>query len=239
MKQFEHNMINKEKTKNSRSRWPLILSGLLILGLVTLYFLIPDFQNFVKEAYEVLTSDNEKSISNWVNDLGIWGPIIIVVSMTLQLFLIVIPSFILMVVAVLAYGPFWGAAISVLAIFVASTVGYSIGRFLGEVAIDRLIGESKKEKLELYVNKYGIWTVIITRLAPFLSNDAISFVGGVLRMGYLRFIGATLAGIIPLAALIGYFGENTDRLKSGLIWTSGISLVLLIVYIIYDRKSNS
>ncbi len=232
-------MTKRNKTKNSQSRWPLIVSGILILGIIAIYFLIPDFKNFVKEAYEVLTSNNERRISNWVNEWGIWGPIIIVVAMTLQMFLIVIPSFLLMVVAVLAYGPFWGAVISVLAIFVASSVGYIIGRFLGEVAIDRLIGESKKEKLELYVNKYGLWAVVITRLAPVLSNDAISFVGGVLRMGYLKYIGATLAGIIPLAALVAYFGEDTDRLKTGLIWTTGISLVIYIAYIIYDHKANS
>jgi uncharacterized membrane protein YdjX (TVP38/TMEM64 family) len=232
-------MTKSNKNKNSRSKLPLILSALVIPGVIAVYFLVPDFQNFAEEAYEILTSDDEQRISSWVNDLGIWGPVIIVVAMTLQLFLIVIPSFLLMVVAVLAYGPFWGAAISVLAIFVASTVGYAIGRYLGDVAINRLIGESKKEKLELYVNKYGFWAVIITRLAPFLSNDAISFVGGVLRMGYLKFMGATMAGIIPLAALVGYFGENNDRLKSGLIWITVISLLVFIAYIIYDRKSNS
>ena len=88
------------------------------------------------------------------------------------------------------------------------------------------------------MEKYGFWAVIITRLAPFLSNDAISFVGGILRMGYWKFIGATLAGILPLAALIGYLGENRERLKSGLIRVSVISLVLFIGYVIYNRKKN-
>ncbi|WP_373055639.1 TVP38/TMEM64 family protein [Zunongwangia sp. H14] len=85
---------------------------------------------------------------------------------------------------------------------------------------------------------YGFWAVIIARVSPVLSNDATSFVAGLLRMGYWKFIAATLAGIIPLTGAIAYLGGNFQRLKSGLIWISAVSLVLLIIYIIYDRKKK-
>jgi uncharacterized membrane protein YdjX (TVP38/TMEM64 family) len=224
--------------EQSASKWPLYVSLGLLAVLVLIYFLVPDVKQFVNEGYNILTSGDEQRISNWVEKLGVWGPIFIVVTMVAQMFLIVIPSPLLMVVSVVAYGPVWGAALSVLAIFVASSIGYWIGHYFGEVAIYKLIGEKKENQLEKHVQSYGIWAVIITRLAPVLSNDAISFVGGILRMGYWRFIGATLVGIIPLAALIGYFGENSDRLKTGLIWTSGICLVLFVGYIIYDQRKK-
>ncbi len=233
---------NSEKKDNNegqkQSKWPLILSGIILAAIVISYFTIPEVKSFFTEAWEVLTSEDEERISSWVGELGFWGPFFIVLTMTLQMFLIVIPSPLLMVVAVLAYGPYWGVAISILAIFVASSVGYAIGKYLGKVTIDKIIGHKKEKKLEFYVERYGVWAVIITRLAPMLSNDAISFVGGILRMGYWKFIGATMAGITPLAILIAYFGENNDRLKSGLIWTSVVSLVLFIIYIIYDHKKN-
>ncbi len=80
-----------------------------------------------------------------------------------------------------------------------------------------------------------------TRLSPTLSNDAISIAGGILRMGYWRFIGATLAGIVPLTILFAYFGEDNQRLETGLIWISVLRLVALAGYILYDiriRKSG-
>jgi len=49
---------------------------------------------------------------------------------------------------------------------------------------------------------YGFWAIIVTRVNPFLSNDAISFVGGLLRMGYWKFIAAALVGIAPLTSFI-------------------------------------
>lgn len=232
-------MGNEKQTKNvGQSKWPLIISLGIVATLVVFYFSVPDVKNFFKEAFNILTSGNNQRISNWVDELGFWGPFFIILAMVAQMFLIVIPSPLLMLVSVLAYGPWWGTLISVSAIFTASSIGYFIGRYLGEVAIARIIGNKKKKQIEFYVEKYGFWAVIITRLAPFLSNDAISFVGGILRMGYWKFIGATLAGILPLATLIGYLGENWERLKTGLIWVSVVSIVLLVGYVIYDRKKN-
>ncbi|WP_321285402.1 TVP38/TMEM64 family protein [uncultured Sunxiuqinia sp.] len=229
---------NQEKqVRQSLSQLYIILG--LMLSISLLYFTVPDINRFFTEAFETLTSDNNQRISNWVSKLGFWGPVFIILAMVLQMFLLIIPSPLLMVISVLAYGPYWGTLISALAVAVASSIGYLIGRYLGEIAIARLIGDQKEKQLKFYIEKYGVWAVVIPRLAPFLSNDAISFVGGILQMGYWRFIGATLAGIFPLAALIGYFGENNDRLKTGLIWVSAVSLILFVIYIIYDSKRKS
>jgi len=77
--------------------------------------------------------------------------------------------------------------------------------------------------------------VAIARFSPFLSNDAISFVAGILKMSYWKFMGATLAGITPLIILIAWLSESMDRLETGLIWISAISLAVFIGYIVYDK----
>lgn len=230
--------MTQESASGKQSKIPIIISISILLGIIISYFTISDFQSFIDESYNVLTSQNEKRISTWVNDLGLWGPVFIAGTMVLQMFLIVIPSPLLMVVSVLAYGPVLGAGLAILSIFLASSVGYFIGRYLGEITVDRIIGHKKEQKLAFYVEKFGIWAVIITRLSPLFSNDAVSFVGGILKMGYWKFISATLVGITPLAVLIAYFGESNQRLKVGLIILTAVSLLALIIYIIYDRKKK-
>ncbi len=227
---------HSEEGLESQSKWPLIISGIIIAGLVSSYFIFPEVNAFLREAYHTLTSENENRISAWVDTLGVWGPLFIILAMSLQMFLLVIPSPLLIVISVLAYGPLLGSLISIVAVALASTLGFFIGKYLGEVFISRLIGSKKQKKLSFYVNRYGVWAVFITRITPILSNDAISFVSGILRMNYWKFIAATLGGITPLVILIAYFGENNERLKSGLIWISAVSLVILIVYVIIDRK---
>src|SRR5690606_5137706 len=121
-------------------------------------------------------------------------------------------------------------------LFRSSSAAYGIGAYFGTPLIKRLLGQKTKEKVEGFIEDYGFWAVIITRLSPFLSNDAISFVAGILQMGYWRFIGATMIGILPLTALIAYLGENNDRLIEGLIWVSAITLVGFIGYVWWDKK---
>lgn len=154
------------------------------------------------------------------------------------MFLIVIPSVMLMVVSILAYGPIWGSLIVFASVYLASSVGYGLGHTLGQGKIEKIIGQKSEEKVEAFLDDYGFWAVIVTRLNPFLSNDAISFVGGILRMGYWKFIGATILGIAPpLTLFIAFLGKNTENLKTGLFWGGSlVSLIIFLAYVWWDKK---
>jgi len=232
----------KEKvitSSKSKSKLPLYVSILLVVILTICYFTIPSINNFLTEAWNVLTSDDEARIKNWVEDFGWLGPIVIVLAMVAQMFLLVIPTILLMIVAILAYGPIWGSIIVLLAVYIASSVGYFIGKYLGAGFITQLLGEKTLEKVSSFLEDYGFWAVTITRINPFLSNDAISFVAGILKMSYWKFIAATLLGISPLTFLIAIMGSNTDSLKSGLLWGSLGSFILFGIYIWLDKKRKN
>lgn len=219
-----------------QSKAPLYISVAIIAAVVLSYFFVPQVQEFLNNGWNVLTSGDKQRTREWVSQFGWFGPIVIVITMVLQMFLIVIPTPLLMVVTVLAYGPFTGAVILFVAVFTASSIGYFIGRYFGPVIVEKLIGYKNEKKISNFIDDYGFWTVIVVRLSPFLSNDAISFVGGVLKMGYWKFIGATMIGISPLIIFVAYLGGDYERLKTGLLWTSIISLVLFIAFVWWDKK---
>ena len=219
-----------------QSKAPLYISIAVVAAIVLSYFFIPEVKEFLSNGWEVLTSGDEERTRQWVSQFGYFGPVVIILAMVLQMFLLVIPTPVLMVVTILAYGPVIGSIILFAAVFIASTTGYFIGRYFGPVIVEKLIGVKSEKKLTSFIEDYGFWTVIVVRLSPFLSNDAISFVGGVLKMGYWRFIGATMLGISPLIIFIAYLGGNYERLKTGLIWASIISLVLFVAFVWWDKK---
>lgn len=228
-------MQNKE-TKTSKSKLPLYISISILAALVVSYFVVPSVQSFLDEAWSVLLSDDEERIKNWVSGFGWLGPFVLVLAMVAQLFLLVVPSVLLMVVSVLAYGPIWGSVIIIASVFAASSVGYFIGSYFGDAFVKKIIGKKSEKKVASFLDDYGFWAVIVTRLNPFLSNDAISFVGGVLHMGYWRFMGATLIGILPLTIFIAVFGKSIDDLKMGLLWGSLASLLSFVLYVWWDKR---
>ncbi|WP_027065572.1 TVP38/TMEM64 family protein [Maribacter sp. Hel_I_7] len=227
---------NSYTSSTTKSKLPLYISIALVLGIVTSYFLIPEVKEFLDEAWSVLTSDDEERVQKWVSGFGWLGPIVLVLAMIAQMFLLVVPSILLMVVSVLAYGPIWGSVIIIASVYGASTVGYFIGSYFGDTIVKRIIGKKSEKKVASFLDDYGFWAVIVTRLNPFLSNDAISFVGGLLRMGYWKFMVATLVGIAPLTAFIAIFGKSIDELKMGLLWGSVISLLAFGAYIWWAKK---
>jgi hypothetical protein len=60
-------MKEEQKTQNHR---PLVISLGLIGLLVGCYLVWPGFREGVKEAYEVLTSDDQDRIREWVSQFG-------------------------------------------------------------------------------------------------------------------------------------------------------------------------
>ncbi|MEQ9443144.1 MAG: TVP38/TMEM64 family protein [Cyclobacteriaceae bacterium] len=226
----------EQESQQSQSRLIFIISGSILLALVLCYFFVSDFKEFINESVRVLSSDDEQQVENWVSNFGFWGPVFIIGAMTAQMFLIIIPSVVLMVVSTLAYGPWWGSLISYIAVVLAATIAYFIGVHANNAFVDKLIGEKNEKKVEKYIQKYGAWAIVLFRLSPFLSNDAISFVAGIGHMRFVKFITATSVGIIPLIAMIAFLGKETDRLQTGMIWISVATLVGFAVYYLIKRK---
>ncbi|WP_412561579.1 TVP38/TMEM64 family protein [Winogradskyella sp. MIT101101] len=226
----------KDNTKISKSRFPLYISLFIVVGIISSYLIISDVQQFFDTAWEVLTSNDEQRIKKWVSNFGWYGPLVLILAMVLQMFLIVIPTILLMVVSILAYGPIWGSLTILVAVFVASSVGYVIGNYFGQTFVLKILGNKTETKIEEFIESFGFWAVVITRVNPFLSNDAISFVAGILNMNYWKFIGATVMGILPLTILIAILGKTTESLESGLLIGSIVSLILFGIY--YYWKKN-
>ncbi len=224
------------KTENRPSLIPLLISIISILLLILLFFVNPKFNGFIKEAYNVFVSDNPDRINSWVQQFGLWGPIVIILAMIIQLILAFIPGVIIMVISVLAYGPWLGSLIAIVGIVISATVGYIIGDYFGDLTVQRLVGEKSSEKIKAFVESYGIWTIIVVRMSPFLSHDLVSLIGGVVDMTYKRFIVATIVGSLPLLLLIALCGQSLDSLKPALIIGTIISVIVFALYIILDKR---
>jgi uncharacterized membrane protein YdjX (TVP38/TMEM64 family) len=130
----------------------------------------------------------------------------------------------------------WGGLLAWFGIFMASTVGYFIGNKLSPVIVDKLVSEKTQNKLQDFINKYGMKAIFVLRLSS-LSNDGLSLVAGLLEMKYRRFIIATMLGMTPLIAALAILGDR-GKIEKGLIWIGGFLLICLVTYIIIDKRKS-
>ncbi|HEY9185047.1 MAG TPA: VTT domain-containing protein [Salegentibacter sp.] len=186
---------------------------------------------------------NEEYTQEYFKDFGVWGPVAIIAFIILQMFLIVFPSWLPVIIAVRAYGFWWGILLALTGVVIASTIGFYIGKSFKGIFLTRIFGEKKMEKMDFWISNYAFGSVVLFRISPFLSNDAISFIAGMLHMKFKKFMMATLTGMVPLSIAIGIFSEDISRLKSGLYWIGGVGLIAYVIYIYIDyskrRKKDS
>lgn len=222
--------------KRPFKKGPILIYLSLAVLFAACYFFIPQFKQEINTAVDVLTGEDEARIQRWVSTFGIFGPVVIIVGMMVQMFLFVVPNVLLMMIAIVSYGPVWGAVISFVGVFAASSFGYFIGGKLSKVTLARFVSIEHQRKIAQFIQDYGMGTIMITRLSSF-SNDALSLVAGMLRMEYKKYIVSTLIGITPLIVVLAIFGKN-DKIEWALIWITAASLVMLITYIIIDKRKK-
>jgi uncharacterized membrane protein YdjX (TVP38/TMEM64 family) len=227
-------MVKNKATQQKTSKLPLILSVSLLAVLVACYLIFPSFKEGITEAYDVLTSDDEELVKDWVSQFGAWGPVVIICAMVMQMFLFIIPNILLIMICILSYGPIWGSLLAWFGVLLASTVGYFIGNKLSPVTVRRLVSAKTQNKLKEFISTYGMKAIIVLRISSF-SNDGLSLVAGLLNMEYKRFIVATLIGITPLITILAIF-KNNGSIEKGLLYMGVILVIGLIVYIAIDRR---
>jgi uncharacterized membrane protein YdjX (TVP38/TMEM64 family) len=213
---------------------PIFIYLSIAIILVVCYFSFPEFKQGIDEAFDVITGEDEERLEAWVSAFGVLGPVVIILGMMVQMFLIVVPNFLLIMIAIVSYGPWWGSVIALIGVFAASSLGYLIGGKLSPVTLNKFVSTANQEKVGEYIHDYGIAVVMICRLCSF-SNDAISFVAGILKMNYGKYILSSVTGITPLIVLLAIFGKN-EKIEWALIWIAAASLVLLVGYIVLDRR---
>ncbi len=223
----------RKRSKWSSLSWLLPLS--LVLALVGAYFGWPAFRDLVQQAYEVVSSGEGERIQQWVRGYGPWGVVVLLGLMFLQAVVAILPSIATMVAAVLAYGPIWGGLLAWGGMLLTGSFMFGVGRALGPVTVERFIGEKTSHQIEKLVDRYGSWAVVLARLTPFSSSDAVSFIAGALAMSYLRFILAMAGGTLPLTVLIAWLGEDMGRLKVGLGVLSGAAFLALVAHLLWQR----
>jgi membrane protein DedA with SNARE-associated domain len=132
-------------------------------------------------------------------------------------------------------------AVATAANVVGSWLAYAVG-YYGRIDILEKHGRKLHIKpshlawADRWFERYGAWTVFLTRMLPVIRTF-ISLPAGVARMPFWRFTLLTLAGCIPwifMLALIGReVGDRWERWKDSLHYVDYAVVALVVVGIVF------
>ncbi len=167
-------------------------------------------------------------IQEFVLSLGAFG---IFFGMFLESSVVPIPSEAVLVAAgALGFSPVEIAIFGGLGSSFGAVVGYYIGRYGGRPFLVRygkyfMFNESKMKFVDNWFDRWGSYSVLVSRLIPLIPFKIFSIAAGIGKMNLLHFFVFTLIGSIPRSFILGYFGS--------LLTTAGNTLLMIAILAIF------
>ena len=220
----------------------LILLLAIALVLVA-YFAIPGVHSFVNEAIAVLGSADLDAVAEYIRSFGPWAMAFSFALMVFSSVLAPLPAFMITLSNAAIFGWWQGAILSWSSAMAGAALCFFLSRGLGRDVVEKIAGRGALAGVEGYFKKYGTRTILVCRLLPFVSFDAVSYFAGLTPMGFLPFFIATGIGQTPATIVYSYVGGmltgGAKMLMIGLLCLFSLAILVGIIRQLYtDRQAK-
>ncbi|QIN77930.1 TVP38/TMEM64 family protein [Rubrobacter marinus] len=201
-----------------------------------LYWLSEAFRGEVREGAGILASGDVGALGEYILSYGAWAPVASTFLMVLQSLAAPLPSFVVTFANGLAFGTFWGWALSLFGHTLAAAVCFWIARALGRVPVEVIVGRSGLESADRWFARWGLYAVVVARLVPGISFDVISYAAGITQMRFRRFLGATALGVFPQTFVYSYLGHRAPEHVRLFLLSSAVIIAGVLVAALIRRR---
>lgn len=231
----------EQKTNKKKTLTKLyILAVLAILCLV--YFLVPQVNAYVNQVASVLGSANVDTVVAFIRSYGAYAMVFSFALMVFQSVLAPLPAFLITFANAAIFGWWQGAILSWTSSMAGAALCFYLARALGRDTVEKYAGKGALASVEGYFEKYGSRTILICRLLPFVSFDAISYFAGLTPIKFWPFFIATGVGQLPATIIYSYVGGMlTGGVKyfvTALLCIFSLGILVMIVRRIYMERQE-
>jgi uncharacterized membrane protein YdjX (TVP38/TMEM64 family) len=185
-----------------------------------------------------LAGGDIEAVREYILSYGAWAPFVSVSLMVLQALAAPLPAFLITFANGLAFGAFWGGLLSLASATLAAAISFGVSHALGRTVVEALVGRESLGSADRWFERHGVYAVLIARLIPVVSFDAVSYAAGLTRMGFWKFLLATLVGMAPATFVYSYLGENSPQYIDIMLVVFGVVVAAFIVVAIIRRKRD-
>lgn len=216
---------------------------LLVLALLMIVYLsVPSVNAFVTNAAAVLGSANVDAVIDYIRSFGAYAMAFSFCLMVFSSLIAPLPAFMITLSNAAIFGWWQGAILSWSSAMMGAALCFLLARGLGRDVVERFAGKGALASVERYFEKYGTKTILVCRLLPFVSFDAVSYFAGLTPMKFIPFFIATGIGQTPATIVYSYVGGmltgGARIMMTGLLCLFALSILVTIIKQIYTDTQN-
>ena len=227
--------------KKNRNLTRLVLLLIIALALIV-YLAVPSVNTFLTNAAAVLGSANVDAVIEYIRSFGSYAMAFSFCLMVFSSLIAPLPAFMITLSNAAIFGWWQGAILSWSSAMVGAALCFFVARGLGRDVVEKFAGKGALAGVENYFEKYGTKTILVCRLLPFVSFDAVSYFAGLTPLKFIPFFIATGIGQTPATIVYSYVGGmltgGARIMMTGLLCLFAISILVTIIKQLYTERQN-
>jgi uncharacterized membrane protein YdjX (TVP38/TMEM64 family) len=202
-----------DKKSDNRKIWKLILFVILLAAAIVLFRLMG-------------WGDKLALLRDWINGLGIWGPLVFVLLYIIAV-IAALPGSAITIAAATLFGSVLGVILVSIAATIGASLAFLIARYLARDLILRKFSSNETfRKLDRLTKERGVIVVAITRLVPLFPFDILNYGFGLTAISFKIYVFWSWLCMLPGTIL---YVVGTDAVVSAI--SSGKIPWLLVIVI--------
>jgi uncharacterized membrane protein YdjX (TVP38/TMEM64 family) len=171
-----------------------------------------------------------------VQGLGAWGPLMLGLTIALQVTFAVLPGHVLMLAGGYLYGFVPGFLITWVSTVAASQVNFMLARRYGRPLVYKMAPRRLVDRWEAAAQDKGFVFFLMTLVLPIFPSDLMCYVAGFSKISHRGFWAANLLGHLPCAVGMSLVGSGLLVVApGGWLWAIGLCIVALVVWRRYGQ----
>lgn len=181
-----------------------------------------------------LSSDSLQQLATAIRAMGWWAPLISIALMILQSVIAPLPGSLVAAVNGVVFGVWWGSLISWIGGMAGAIVTFWFGRWFRERLSERWARSHTLHMIERLGQQHGFWIVVIARVTPLISLDAIGYLAGISQMRFRDYLLANAIGVLPGMVAYTVLGHDLAFARDS-VWRIGVVLTVVMIGFLLGR----
>ena len=223
--------IPNRKPKSRLIRWlrNIAIIAVLVGAFLLAYFLIPGFGFSIRYIINILSHGDLQRLKWYLLSFGAWAAVVSASIMIFQSVLAPLPAFVVTLTNGLLFGAVWGTLLSWSSSMAGAVLCFYIARLAGRPAVEHFVSNKGINYVERFFKRYGNNSVLIARLIPVVSFDAVSYVAGITSISFWGFFWASAIGELPATIVYSWLGQNISTVAKFGLWAF-VGVAALLVF---------
>ena len=194
------------------------------------------FRFNIHQISDILSHLDLQRLKYYLLHFGVWAPVISALIMMFQSVAAPLPAFVVTLTNGLLFGAFWGTLLSWSSSMAGAVICFYIARWAGRPAAERFVSKRALNYVDGYFKRYGNNSVLIARLLPFVSFDAVSYAAGLTSISFWGFFWSSAIGELPATVVYSVFGQNMPTIIKYWFWAV-LGVLTLIILALTVKKA--